>query len=241
MTDVAKSLSLSAPMRDWSLADQVHERILSLIVDGTFAENTKLPPEQTLSENLGVSRPVLRQALKRLRDDGVLISRQGSGSFVKKRPESALFAFSPVSSFSDIRRVFEFRAAIEGDAAAAAAQRASKQDCASMVAAMIAVERSASDDGFDSTADAALHMAIAEASGNPFFSSALASMKANILACETLRRTFKQHTSSSHPVIAEHRMIVDAIVEGDEAVARQSMREHIDATCKRLFDGPDAF
>ncbi|MEZ7881334.1 MAG: GntR family transcriptional regulator, partial [Rhodospirillales bacterium] len=109
--------------RDWKLSDQAYERILAKIVDGQFPENSKLPAEIELSKQLEVSRPVLRQALARLRQDEVISSRQGSGSFVMRRPASQMLDFAPVGSIADIQRCFEFRAAVEGAGAALAAER----------------------------------------------------------------------------------------------------------------------
>ena len=113
--------SSSPEQKDWKLSDQVYERILSKIVDGAFPENSKLPTEIELSKRLEVSRPVLRQALARLREDEVISSRQGSGSYVMRRPAPQMLDFAPVGSIADIQRCFEFRAAVEGAAAALAA------------------------------------------------------------------------------------------------------------------------
>ena len=74
-----------------------------LIVNGEFAEHARLPAETDLARRFNASRPVIRAALARLRDDGVIVSRQGSGSYVKRRPDNAVLRFVPVSSIADIR------------------------------------------------------------------------------------------------------------------------------------------
>lgn len=109
--------------RDQTLSDRAYESVLSMIADGLMPIGSKLPTEQALSQQLDVSRPVLRRALKQPREDGVIISRQGSGSFVQRRPDGAVLEFAPVGSIADSQRTFEFRAAIEGEAAHLAAKR----------------------------------------------------------------------------------------------------------------------
>ena len=54
-------------------SDQIYEAIMARIVDGTLPEGEKLPPESALSDTFGVSRPVIREALARLRADGVIV------------------------------------------------------------------------------------------------------------------------------------------------------------------------
>lgn len=66
--------------RTMLLADVVYDRIRRSITDGEYAEEERLPGENALAERFDVSRPVIRAALKRLRDDGLVVSRQGSGS-----------------------------------------------------------------------------------------------------------------------------------------------------------------
>ena len=121
--------------RDRTLSDRVYEEILTMIVSGEIPVGAKLPTEHALSQQLEVSRPVLRQALKQLREDGVIVSRQGSGSFVERRPEGAFLDFAPVGSIADIQRTFEFRAAIEGEAAYLAAERRTDAELANLRAA----------------------------------------------------------------------------------------------------------
>ena len=105
----------------------IYEKIFERIVSGELAVNARLPSEADLARSCGVSRPVVREALARLREDGIIVSRQGSGSYVKRRPDSAILRFIPVSSIADVQRGFEFRAGLEG-AAAALAARAEESD-----------------------------------------------------------------------------------------------------------------
>src|SRR5512134_1921928 len=77
-----------------ALADRVYEQIAARIASGEFRANTKLPSEVDLSGMLGVSRPVLRLALQKLRTEGIIVARQGAGNFVRDRAGTVL-SFSP--------------------------------------------------------------------------------------------------------------------------------------------------
>ncbi|MXU65169.1 FadR/GntR family transcriptional regulator [Oceanomicrobium pacificus] len=228
--------------RDWSLSDQVYEQILRLIVDGQFPEGSKLPPETRLSEDLGVSRPVLRQALKQLRDDGVITSRQGSGSYVQRRPDRAMLSFAPVGSIADVQRTFEFRAVIESDAAALAAERWTDEDMARIDAAMVALETCIREGALGADADEELHLAICAATDNHYFVSARSSMKSQIITGMNLARSLSltKPVARLELVQAEHRGIVAAIRKRDAEAARHLMKAHVDNARQRVFEGEDS-
>jgi DNA-binding FadR family transcriptional regulator len=120
----------------------IYQHIFEIIIAGEFPVNARLPSETELAQRFGASRPVVREALARLRDDGIIVSRQGSGSYVKRRPDMAVLRFVPVSSVADIQRCFEFRHGLEGIAAALAAERWEDSDMAEIRAAFVDLEAS---------------------------------------------------------------------------------------------------
>src|SRR5918994_190000 len=89
------------------LSAGIYEKLFERIVGGEFPVNARLPSETELARRFGASRPVVREALARLRDDGLIVSRQGSGSYVKRRPDQAVLQFVPVGSIADIQPCFE--------------------------------------------------------------------------------------------------------------------------------------
>src|SRR5258708_18627988 len=108
-----------------SRVDEAYRGILGLITDGALVDGDRLPSEPDMAATLGISRPVIRHALGRLQQVGVVDVRWGAGSFVRdaagaKRGDPT---FGPVRSLEEVRFTYEFRAAIEGDAAALAAER----------------------------------------------------------------------------------------------------------------------
>ncbi|MEY8118547.1 FadR/GntR family transcriptional regulator [Falsihalocynthiibacter sp. BN13B15] len=227
------------PVRDRTLSDRAYERIVSMIVLGEFAVGVKLPTEHVLSESLEVSRPVLRQALKQLREDGLIVSRQGSGSYVQRRPDGSVLDFAPVGSIADIQRTFEFRAAIEGEAAFLAANRRTDRDLQKLQTAYDELDRCVQANELGVDADEAFHAAICESADNQYFTSARNSMKANILTGMNLTRNLSLTMPASRLelVQGEHLAILKAIKVSDAEAARLAMRVHVENARKRVFDG----
>lgn len=222
-----------------NLSDRVYETILSMIMEGEFPVGGKLPTEHELCKQLSVSRPVLRQALKQLREDDVIVSRQGSGSYVRRRPEQAVLDFAPVGSIADIQRTFEFRSAIEGEAAFLAATRRSDAQLAKMKTILNELDEVIAKGDLGVDADEAFHAAICEASDNQYFSAARVSMKSNIIAGLNLTRNLSltKPQERMQLVQAEHYVIFDALERMDADGARRAMRLHIDNARRRVFEG----
>ncbi|MEL6521081.1 MAG: FadR/GntR family transcriptional regulator [Pseudomonadota bacterium] len=222
-----------------TLSDQVYEAILSMIVGGHYAVGSKLPTEQALCEEFQVSRPVLRQALKQLREDGVIVSRQGSGSYVQRRPDGAMLDFAPVGSIADIQRTFEFRAAIEGEAAYIAALRRNQNDLDVMSATLTELDRCIRDGELGVEADEAFHAAVCAAADNKYFLAARNAIRSNILVGMDVNRNLSLIGPQERLrlVQSEHYAVIAAIEQGDAETARQAMRDHVENARRRVFDG----
>lgn len=232
----------SGAQRPPGLADQVYDHLLREIVDGAYPNNTRLPTEAELAKAHGVSRPVVRAALARLRDDGIIASRRGSGSFVTRRPVRNIMNFVPLSSISDIQRCYDFRVDVEGAAAAWAARKRDEADIAAIRDAFELMDRRYADREAGVDADAQLHLAIAKASKNPFFVSVQEALGAQISFGMTLSRSLSMPLGDArHEIVqAEHRAVIDAIAAQDAAAAEQAMRHHIEAARRRMFEGDAA-
>lgn len=227
--------------RDPSRADQVHDRLLADIVAGTYPLQSRLPPEEVLAQTCGVSRPVLRMALARLREDGIITSRRGSGNYVTRRPDRAVMDFVPLGSITDIRRCYEFRADVESAAAAWAARRRTEADLDAMEAAQAQLAGSYRQQQLGVEADHQLHLAVARASGNPFYVTVLESLATQIAFGMTLSRslTLQGAPDRQAKVEAEHRALIEAIRAADPEAAAAAMRRHIIAARDRMFEGGD--
>src|SRR5690606_17297078 len=93
------------------------------IKSGAYGPNERLPTEHALAAEFQVSRPVVRDALQRLRDQGLIYSRRGSGSFVRNHGLKEPLGFGQLENISDLQYCYEFRLTIEPEAAAMAAMR----------------------------------------------------------------------------------------------------------------------
>lgn len=224
-----------------SLADQVFDQLLTQIVEEKYPVNSRLPSEQALAQSFGVSRPVLRTALARLRTDGIIQSRRGSGNYIRRRPDRQVVSFVPLGSIADIQRCYEFRVDVEGAAAAWAARRRDAEDLKQIENAFQILESSYIQQELGIDADQKLHLAIARASKNRFFVSVLEALGPQISFGVKLSRslTLLDVPSRQELVLAEHRAVLDAIRKEQPDAAQEAMQKHITAAKNRMFVGPD--
>jgi DNA-binding FadR family transcriptional regulator len=221
------------------LSGRVYEAILADIMGGRYAEGERLPTETALAKQFSVSRPVVREALAQLRDDGLLQVRQGSGSYVQKRPNTAFLQFAPLGSIADMQRCFEFRAALEPKAAALAAVRRSKADLATLREALDALARAVESGVIGTDLDFAFHKAVASASGNSFFEVTLSSLEEAISSAIAVNRNLSLLDPQTRLALVqrEHESVFEAIEAGDGDAAATAMRRHIENARRRVFDG----
>ncbi|MBI1777454.1 MAG: FadR family transcriptional regulator [Proteobacteria bacterium] len=234
-------LNEAGERRRAKLSDQIYEAVFSLIVSGELPQNSRLPTEAQLCQRFGVSRPIIREALARLRDDGLVFSRQGSGSFVRRQPDRAVLRFAPVNSIADMQRCFEFRISLEGEAAYLAAKRRTPESLARIQAAMDRLEAIIAKGEVGVDADFDLHLAIAAASQNRFFADTMASLQPHIRFGMTLARNLSLLMPRARltTVQAEHVAILAAITAGEADAARTAMASHIENARRRVFEGSD--
>lgn len=226
------------PERPSTFADQVYGRILSDIAGGTFPTGAKLPSEKELGERFGVSRPVVRDALSRLQRDGLIESRKGSGSFVLASPPEDLSAAADMARIARYQRYQEFRLVVEGTAAGLAAERRSEAALARIVAAHEQFVSEIEHGDFRWQSDRAVHLAIAEASGNEFFAESLEGpeVKLSDFMTVSLKLTSSRSPQRGQLVAREHANIVDAIRVRDSVAARVAMEYHIVQARRRMLD-----
>lgn len=227
------------PPRHVKLSEQIYDRIFGLIASGEFPEKGKLPTEVELADRLGVSRTIVREALARLRDDGIVVSRQGAGTFVQRQPDKAILGFRPMGSISDIHRCFEFRLGLEGEAAFFAAQRQDAKRTEDIARALEALETIVRQGSVGAIADYDFHLAVAHATCNPFFVSVMELLRPHIDFGMNLARSLslRKPVSRVRQVQQEHWRIYEAIDAGDALEAREAMRGHIANARTRIFDG----
>jgi DNA-binding FadR family transcriptional regulator len=232
-----KPIALDPTVRAVRLGDQLYELILARIVKGEFVEGERLPSEVRLCEEFGVSRPVVREALSRLQADGLVVSRQGSGSYVMRRPSEEMISIAPAGSIADLMRCFEFRIALEGETAALAALRRSSDDMKQIDTAMQALDTAIEQGEVGTGRDVDLHMAIARSTRNKLFEISLKSIFAQLEGGMQLARSLSMRRSRVRleTVQGEHTAIVEAIRAEDSEGARAAMRTHINNARARIL------
>ncbi|XEN33775.1 GntR family transcriptional regulator, transcriptional repressor for pyruvate dehydrogenase complex (plasmid) [Ensifer sp. WSM1721] len=215
--------------------DQLHERIRT----GNYAPDSRLPGEHELASMLGVSRPVVRDALSRLREQGLIYSRQGAGTFVSAQVSAAAqLAYSPVKSIADIQRCYEFRLTIEPAAAYYAAQRRDEAAIARIAAALAELREATSHQLHRTDADFLFHKAVAEASNNHYYTASLEALRAHIAVGMHLHGlSLMGPRPGLEQVYEEHKAIFRAVADGRAEDARDLMLQHLEGSRDRLFEG----
>ncbi|HET6468954.1 MAG TPA: FCD domain-containing protein [Geminicoccaceae bacterium] len=214
------------------LSEQAYQQIHRLILRGEFPKDCKLPTESELGARLGVSRPVIREALARLREEGVVRSQQGSGTFVVRgTPPHAEF-LPPIRTVADLLNSYDFRIHVEGRTAFLAAERHTRERLADIEQALLAAEAAidggavqlALDLNFD------FHRAVARATSNPFYVATIEAIPNLIgIARDTMRHFHTENAIERVRVIhEEHLGIFRAIRDRDGRRARAEMEAHID-------------
>ncbi len=239
MADTNTATLHREPARPVRLSSAVYDGIVALISRGDFAINTRLPSEAQLSQMFEASRPVVREALARLREDGLVVSQRGSGSYVRGTPDATVAELLPVGSIDDVQRCFEFREGLEPVAARHAAARWEPEDMREIDAAMEALERCVLDGELGADEDSRLHEAIAEAAHNQYYASVQRQLRPHISAGMNITRSLslRRTVERMRQVQDEHVAIVDAIRRRDGDAAAEMMRVHILNARRRMFEG----
>ncbi len=240
---MAKALSVG-PAVEFSavtrtrFADHAYTALFQKIVTGEIPEGDPLPSEHELCALFDMSRPVVREALQRLRDEGLIASRRGAGSFVQKRAglnvSSAEFAEKQAQMLENL----EFRGAIEPQAAYYAAERCNEQDLDAIEDAVNRHARVAVEGGIGYHLDFGFHLAVATASHNGRFVDAVRMVEHDIDHGVNLVRYLARfdHLRRSQSVIADHSRILRAIRQRRPEEARKAMRGHLENARLRMVE-----
>ena len=210
-----------------TVAASVFERLLSAIVSGQWKPADRIPPERDLSQQLGVGRASLREALKALELIGMIESRVGDGTFVCGRSEflsrPLLWAITG-SSLVNVNEIVESRVVLEGETAAFAAQRATAEDLVSIEKHLELFDASRADADLLLEADLRFHLGIANAAHNQILFNAV----------QMIRNLMRQwmlvtlHVPGLAPKVSvQHRAIFEAVRSGDAQGSREAMYAHL--------------
>lgn len=220
-----------------TLAHRVVAGLKEQILSGRLSPGARLPSESELVEEFSVSRTVVREAVTRLRAEGLVETFQGRGSFVLAVPEPSPIAAEAVTirSHEDVLAMVDFRIGVEPEAAALAARHRSPADERAIRQAEADFTRAGAEGGV--AADFAFHLAVARASGNRYYRELVESLGPTMimLARTRLGEDYSMSDSAHVARVArEHEAVAQAVLAGDPEGARAAMRVHLGSTRRRL-------
>jgi len=218
------------PIKPKRISDQVFDQIRELIFRGTLKPGDKLMTERELALAMNVSRTTIRDAIQRLVTMGMIVQKQGQGTFVKL-VDTALenpLAKAMEAQNASLDDLLEVRMGLECNAAALAAKRADETDIMAMSQSIDEMQTEIESGRLGTEADTAFHMAIAYAAKNPlhilimrnFYDYLFLGIGEN-LAC------LYEDPKNIQEILRQHHAILAAIKARDPHRAYTVMNEHI--------------
>ena len=215
-------------VQTFRLYQQIVEQIEQSILQGQLKPGDQLPPERELAQAFGVSRTAVREAVKALREKGLVEAYSGKGTFVTNGTSQAikqsLDLMMKIGQPGNFAQLEEVREILEPDIAALAATRAEEQHLATMREAVAVMDRSQQDPNAYIEADLDFHLSLAEAVDNPIILSLLDSIVG--LLREQRMKIFSVEGGPERGQY-HHKRILGAVEQRNADAARDAMREHL--------------
>jgi len=212
------------------LVDQVVQAIEAQILSGRLAVGARLPAEREFSERLGVSRPVVREAVRILKTRGLLDTRHGIGTTVRAVSRDEIV--KPLTLFLrargeeiSIHHLHQVRSILEVENAGLAAEYGTAEDLEDLERICREMEAAATDPLEFSIKDSEFHRRLSETTHNPLLILLLASIHDMM---REVRSLVANQTGLYERVMPTHLRIVESLAARDSAGARAAMREHLE-------------
>jgi len=205
---------------------EIAEQIMNLIEEGKLKHGDRLPPERRLAEIFQVSRHPVREAIRILEEQKVLVSRVGSGTFVENEQGPSvddLLTRALQREKAKLSEIFQFRRMIEPQIAAHAALKASGQDIAALER-LIGRQKKAGDIRRMVELDQAFHIALARATQNGTLLKVVERLN-DILSASRIKVSRIPNRNALS--VAGHAKILRAVAGGDSNAALVAMEEHL--------------
>lgn len=216
------------PLKRTKLYEDIIKQILGMIRSGELCPGDKLPPERSLCEQLSVSRPAIREALRVLESMGYVESRVGDGTFVRSislddlmDPFSDIFA----QSGDAISNLVEVRLILEPQIAAIATRRITPAQIENLEAILDAMQREIDGGAFGIREDEQFHMELARSTNNDALST-IYEMCRKLLS-ETITAVLQKQPDQPRIALKEHRRILEAIKRKDGEAAAIRIYNHL--------------
>lgn len=216
-----------------NLYEQIADKLEELILSAEYIDE-KLPSEQALAEQFAVSRNVVREALKILKERGLIESRNGTGSYITK-PEAAnlsdVISRMVVMNNIDYCAIYDVRIILETAACRSAAERVTTGQLMQMEELLERLKDRTMTVKERRETDFAFHEAIAEATGNPLLAVLIRAMK-NVFIEMIEKGIFM--TGGIDDAIMRHARIMDALRVHDPQEAEAAMFDHLQFSKKNV-------
>jgi GntR family transcriptional repressor for pyruvate dehydrogenase complex len=216
-------------VRTSRLYEQIVQQIEESIVRGELKPGDQLPAERELAQRLGVSRTAVREAVKALREKGLVEAYSGRGTFITdgtiQAVRQSLDLMVKIGQPDGSTHLAELRAILEPEITALAAIRIQESELATMREAVAIMDRAGRDPDAYIEADLDFHLALAEAAANPLILSLLDSIVG--LLREQRLRIFQVSGGPERGQVY-HKRILAAVERHAADEARQAMREHLE-------------
>src|ERR1700747_2291387 len=215
-------------VRTSRLYEQIVQQIEESILKGALKPGDQLPADRELAKNFGVSRTAVREAVKTLREKGLVEAYSGRGTFVTNGTSQAirqsLDLMIRINQQEGSANLAELRLVLEPEIAGLAASRIEEQLLSTMREAVAIMDRNLRDPDAYVEADLDFHLALAEAAGNPLILSLLDSIVG--LLREQRSRVFNVKGGPERGQF-HHKRILAAVEPRDSEAAREAMRAHL--------------
>lgn len=233
-----QEFNISQVHKTKSLTNELAESLQQEILSGNLKRGEKLPSSKTIEEQAGVSRSVVREAVAQLRAQGLVESRQGVGVFVTgKTPHNAfVIDAEEFESIHNAINILQLRMAVETEIAAKSAMLRTDEQLDEIKNCMIEMERSIEQGIESADDDLKFHLAIAESSGNPYFSRFIKYIGSGVVPSRnlvTVDMNDSERAQFFKSIQEEHRHITSAIEMGSSEMASAAMKAHLGASVKR--------
>lgn len=210
------------------LYEQILQQVEQAIVKQQLKPGDQLPPERDMAQRFGVSRTAVREAVKALREKGLVEAYTGRGTFVTNGRSQvirhSLDLMLKINQQEGLLHLAELRSILEPEIAALAASRIDEQLLVTMQEACAVMDRNLHDREAYIEADLDFHLALAEAAGNPLVLALIDSIVG--LLREQRSRIFDVEGGPERGQY-HHRRILKAIENRDAEAARKAMRAHL--------------
>jgi GntR family transcriptional repressor for pyruvate dehydrogenase complex len=218
------------------------EQLIGAIKDGTYKKGSKLPPERVLAERMGISRPLIREALSALQIAGIIESRAGDGTYIRRsigNAEIETQVLAMLEEEEDPIRVFEARIILEEGTAHLAADRISEEQLESIEQIIDREKLAGEKEEYEIyvQADRDFHLGIVAYSRNPFLEAAIQPL-VDIMGRRLwggIDQLYLFNPKGISQTLEEHKCILDALKKRDAHGARKAMRRHLENARDRFL------